>query len=253
MEDGLRPVVRARLMSESSLLVWWPVVERLGIPAPKTVIVRLTEQELADLQNELLDDTVVERVRKASLQFGVPFFLRTDQASGKHDWKTSCFVSDLNQLWKNVYGVLCFNLVADMPFGLPFRCFVVREYIPLEAMFTAFAGEMPVAKERRYFLRQGKVECHHEYWVEGAVRQGMENSPIPESEWLPLWRILNTEDEEEVKTLTEIAERVGRNLGGYWSVDFAKAKDGRWLLIDMGRGELSYHKEGCPYGREAPE
>lgn len=34
---------------------------------------------------------------------------------------------------------------------------------------------------------------------------------------------------------------------GYWSIDFCKAKDGRWILIDMATGERTWHKEDCEY------
>jgi hypothetical protein len=235
----------SQLEKESSLEYWWPVVVELKIPAPKTTIVHLSKRELTALHSEKIPKSVVRKVKKAAEQYGYPFFLRTDCASGKHSWKESCYVPKDDELWTHVYEVVVFNLTADI-FGLPFRCLVVREYIPLEAKFTAFWGEMPVAKERRYFVRDGKVECHHEYWVEGAIRQGMQGRDIPESEWLPQWQDLNRQDDDEITLLTGYTKAIGKELAGYWSVDFAKAQDGRWLLIDMGRGEISYHKEDCP-------
>lgn len=231
---------------QSSLENWLPVVENIcEIPSPKTTIVPLEPKELELLQEEIIPHTVVGRVLKVAEPYGYPFFLRTDQASGKHSWKKSCFVSTPDNLPRNLSGVISFNLTADI-MGLPFKSLVVREYIVLESSFTAFWGDMPVAKERRYFVRDGVVECRHEYWIEPAIRDGMEHKSLPESEWLPQLRALNHQDKDEIRLLTKYAEAVGKELGGYWSVDFAKARDGRWFLIDMARGEISYHVEGCP-------
>jgi hypothetical protein len=36
-------------------------------------------------------------------------------------------------------------------------------------------------------------------------------------------------------------------LDGWWSVAFAKTKDGRWILIDMAEGEMSFHDLECEY------
>jgi len=56
---------------------------------------------------------------------------------------------------------------------------------------------------------------------------------------------LNTETEEEVKLLTSYAKMVAEQFKGYWSIDFCKAKDGRWILIDMATGQKSWHPD-CP-------
>lgn len=249
---------RNRLMSESSLENWFPVVKRLKIPAPKTVIVPLSKEEIEGFSEEVISSDVGVRILEAAKGFGFPFFLKTDQASGKHQWKDSCFVTDSKRIDKHVHEIVCFHLMADF-FGIPFKSFVVREYIPLEAPFVAFTGEMPIAKERRYFVRAGRVECRHEYWVEGAVAEGVEVlteiagfkkvRQVPPSNWRELLTQLNTQTSDEIPILTDYAERVGKELGGYWSVDFAKTRMGWWSLIDMARGEISYHIEGCPLRR----
>jgi len=240
------------LERQTSMNYWWPVVSELGIAVPKTIILPLTKGEISRMSNEYLPKSVVKRVTQAADRIGYPVFVRTDQASGKHSWKDSCFVQSADVMASHIYEVLEFNLNADI-LGLPFTSMVVRKYIPLEAPFTAFWGDMPVARERRYFVRDGVVECHHEYWVEGAIRQGMEDKDTPESEWLPMLQEINRQDMFEVLELSAYTACVGRSLTGYWSVDFAKSVLGQWLLIDMGRGEISYHKDGCPKNQEADE
>ena len=237
------------LEKQSSLNYWWPIVSELGIPVPKTTIVPLTDREISRMNEEWLPKSVVKRVTQAADRIGYPVFVRTDQASGKHSWERSCFVPSADVMTSHIYEVLEFNLNADI-MGLPFSSMVVRKYIPLEAPFTAFEGNMPVARERRYFVRDGVVECHHEYWITGAVRQGMQYKDMPESEWLPLLTEINRQDVFEVLELSAYATLVGHSLPGYWSVDFAKSVVGQWLLIDMGRGEISYHKPDCPKNQE---
>ena len=42
-------------------------------------------------------------------------------------------------------------------------------------------------------------------------------------------------------------------MKGYWSVDYWKAKDGRWILIDMAEGEKSWHPSKCKYSNMPKE
>jgi hypothetical protein len=242
-------IPRSLLEEETSLEYWHKHVIELGIPSPKTIIISLTQTELEAAHNEQLLPTVTTKIRTAADTIGYPFFLRTDLSSGKHKWESSCYVVDPDKIDSHAYEVIVYNLLAGI-YGLPFRSLVVREFVPLEGgKFTAFLGNFPVTKERRFFVRDGVVECHHEYWVEGAILQGMECKLMPEAVWRPLLEEVNSIDEHEVELLSEYARKIGSTLGGYWSVDFAKTADGQWLLIDMGRGEISYHKEGCEYNR----
>ena len=54
---------------------------------------------------------------------------------------------------------------------------------------------------------------------------------------------------EEIELLTEHAKQVAEKFKGFWSVDFCKAKDGRWILIDMAIGEDSWHPKDCKFSR----
>lgn len=256
-----------QLSDQSSMLYWWPRIYPLDIPMPRTKILNMPKFNIYQLigsepRSAGLDEIIskftteiIEAARAVQQNKNDPVFIRTDQCSGKHEWIHTCFVKDINNIWSHLLRLLEHNeLVGWMSFTD--NAIAVREYIPLESSFVAFRGQMPVAKERRYFIRDGAIECRHEYWVEDAIRCDMKHGEfdkitkrfrpkIPESEWLPKLRALNRQTENEVKTLSDYALQVGEVLDGYWSVDFAKAKDGRWLLIDMARGELSYHLDGC--------
>ncbi|SMB97817.1 hypothetical protein SAMN00808754_1962 [Thermanaeromonas toyohensis ToBE] len=228
------------------------------VPKPETIIVETGYRPLLKmLDGEPLPEDIKARIIDATEQLGYPLFVRTDMASGKHDWQNSCYVASSAKLWSNIYRVVEFNEIADI-LGLQPEALVFRKYIPLEAAFKAFYGRMPVAKERRYFVRDGKVECHHPYWVaeaigewwyrvnDLAVKYPDKIGLLPEN-WPSILAELNRETPEEVELLTAYAEEIGRAIGeGYWSVDFAKGQDGVWYFIDMAEGEQSWHPDHEP-------
>jgi hypothetical protein len=39
-------------------------------------------------------------------------------------------------------------------------------------------------------------------------------------------------------------------LDGYWSVDFACDTAGKWHMIDMARGEISWHPPNCEHYKD---
>lgn len=226
------------------MLYWWPRVCGLGVPAPGTKVLEFGSRRLAGLccpENE--EDAasarrVIEAVKEAARGFGYPVFIRTDHASGKHNWENACYVASEEDLPRCLGGLIEANELAD----LTPEAIVVRRYIPLESAFVAFWGNMPVAKERRYFVRDGKVVCHHPYWPEDAVRFPPGREP---EGWREKLAALNEETPEEIELLSGCAARLGAALPGYWSLDFAKGRDGVWYFIDAARGELSWHPE-CP-------
>ncbi|NLA24457.1 MAG: ATP-grasp domain-containing protein [Bacteroidales bacterium] len=230
-------------MDKNSMMYWYPFAELTDIPMPKTIIIWVGNFNLLNMldNHKPLPNHIINFIKLGAEEIGYPLFLRTDHASAKHDWKNTCYVPSEDVLMQHVYEVVEFNSMAGI-IGLPFQAIVLREYIPLESAFTAFRGDMPVAKERRYFIRDGQVECHHPYWIEEAIKK--ETTTLPEN-WQELLKELNKEDEEEINLLTFYAEQLGKYLRQYWSVDFAKGKDGKWYFIDAALGEQSWHPP-CP-------
>lgn len=243
---------RRALEEESSLCAWYPRI-RAFLPTPKTVILDLTDPEIWSLV-EVLDGvppapTLVAKIRDAAREIGYPLFLRSDQGSGKHEWKDTCYVPSEEALLPHVVNLVAWHELTGL-LGIPWHSLVFREFLNLDAPFTAFMG-MPVARERRYFVRDGVVECAHPYWPEPAIRESYGFTPLPE-DWKAQLARLNTVDDAEVAELTLMAETFGQRNPGYWSVDFARTRDGRWILIDAARGEVSYHWEGCPHNPHPP-
>lgn len=223
------------MKNKDSMLYWYPKIRDLDIPQPKTEFVLLSEEEYYATM-EGIPKSIVERIdRVIKEKFQLPVFIRTDQASGKHSWKDTCYYNG-EKLGFHLFEICESNHCADI-MGLYFRAIVVREFISMASQYTAFWGNMPVNPERRYFIKDGKVVCHHFYWIKEAIR-----NPSVEN-WEELSDEMNKETEEEIKILTGYSKMVAEVIEGFWSIDYCKAKDGRWILIDMATGENSWHPE----------
>lgn len=235
------------LREESSMLYWYPKIKDLPIPIPRTEIWKIPKRYFPDIWFEesvawkMLEDNGKE-ILKVAKRIGFPLFLRTDQASGKHGWKKTCYVEKEENLIRNAFGVIEFNLTADVFASLPFKALVFREFIEGECYFRAFYGDMPINKEVRVFVKDGKVLCHHFYWIADAI----EETRFKPTNWRELLLKARSLSVEDIKTIYEYANIVASEIDGYWSVDFMKSRDGKWYLIDMARGEISWHPN-CPF------
>lgn len=218
-----------------SMLKWYPKIKDLDVPQPKTEIILLSEKEYLSTM-DAMPMAIVNKVIPVIQKFVLPVFIRTDQSSAKHYWKDTCFYNGSN-LVQHLYELCEFNHCADF-MGLPFRSIIVREYIPMDSKYTA-SGDMPVNPERRYFIKNGKILCHHHYWIKDAIK----NPSV--KNWEELSDEMNNETEEEIKLLSSYVGQVINVIDGFWSIDFCKAKNGRWYLIDMATGENSWHPKDC--------
>lgn len=229
-------------MKKSSMLYWHPKIVELDIPQPKTEIVEMKfnskffgicDGDLSSLEpywNEIKEKSDVIKY---------PLFMRTDHVSGKHRWKHTCFVENEKNLKNNIVRLFEDSFMVDMV-GLPVNALIFREYIPMKELFTAFYGDMPVNPEIRFFVKDGEVLCNHWYWIaEAIVNPSVDN-----------WKELidkekDATEEREIRLLKRYAIKVAEWFDGYWSADFCKAKDFRWILIDMAVGDRSWHPKNC--------
>ncbi len=235
-------------MDKTSMCFWWDKVKHLDIPMPNSIIVPFDKptQRAYDSLNEvgLVQNRMVMRLADTIDKY--PVFIRTDESSAKHSWINSCFIENKDRLRSNLYRILEFNLTCDI-MGLPATAFVIREYIPMAEVFKAFV-DMPVNPERRYFINDGKVICHHAYWIEKAISAAYHKTDLP-ADWKSILADANYEDEDEIVLLTKQANLIAEVLDGFWSVDFCKALDGTWYFIDMAIGQRSWHPEDCKYAK----
>mgnify|MGYP000335996289 CR=1 FL=1 len=225
-------------IDENSMLYWYPKIKNLNIPQPRTEIVEVNESIFDLLDGKLPRN--IDEIKRVARKIGYPLFMRTDHLSGKHEWKYTCYVETEKDLIPHISNLVESSAMAGIV-GLPINALVFRELLKLDYAFKAFNG-LPIARERRVFIKDGNVQCIHAYWVEDAIRFWEAKEP---EGWRKKLRELNTVTDEEVEILTEYAEIVGQEVKGYWSVDFAKSGE-KWYLIDMAKGEDSWHPP-CEY------
>lgn len=223
----------------SCLSRWYPLVKDI-VPTPKTEIMQtdVELEQLWDCKTPEGFDAFIKKLRAVVNRIGLPAFLRTGCGSNKHDWKNSCYVTDASKLEQHVANIVEFCGMAD----LPTEVWVVREMLPTVPAFSAFYGQMPITKERRYFVNDGKVVCHHPYWPKESIKG---QSPSVRH-WWGLLQNLNKETAQERHFLSAQTRKVGKAVPGYWSVDWLWTTKG-WYLTDMGSGEQSYHWPDCKF------
>lgn len=224
------------------MLYWWPKIKNLPIPQPRTEIYIIPKDVLSKLKEENMENLDMEEVKEVARKIGYPLFLRTDMASGKHFWDRSCFVEKEEDLKSHIFEVICFNLCADVFGGLDFHALIFREYIPMDNLFTAFYGKMPVNPEIRFFIRDRETLCWHWYWCYDAIEEPSISN----------WKEVMDKTKKEMRLeewdfLFKKTKMVAKVMEGYWSIDFCRGKNGVWYLIDLAEAEKSWHEEGCKY------
>ncbi|KKN98829.1 hypothetical protein LCGC14_0140700 [marine sediment metagenome] len=186
-------------------------------------------------------DTLCWQLKAAGDELGYPFFLRTDYLSGKHGWNDTCFVTHAIEIPCHVARLIEESIGADI-LGFPPDCWIARKMISTIPSFFAFHGDMPIVKERRYFVQDSKVLCHHPYWPSEAfdfVRVSIDSWPTQLDE-------MNYQSSGEISLLSDLSAKVGGVVGGAWSIDWLWSEpEQQWYLIDMAEAETSYHWKNC--------
>ncbi len=218
----------------NSMNYWYPKIKSL-VPTPKTEIIPIKWSYGKNEEVIIIEEKYLKEIEEASKQFTFPIFIRGCNGSGKHDWKDTCYVKEFKDLRDHVKNIIYWSSSCDVFGGIPCNFIVLREFVEMDSKFTAFWNEMPVNSERRYFVKDGKLVCHHPYWIEDAIK-----NPSIEN-WKELLKDMNKESKDEVETLTILAESIAKVVEGYWSIDFCKSKEGMWFMIDMAKGEDSWH------------
>lgn len=235
----------------NSLFHWYPLINNLDIPMPDTVMVPFPEGLIplsilnGDDKEVLMDYVLLLLDNHEDSGFGLPFFLRTDETSNKHDWRNSCYVDNIDHMTYHVLNLMEFTEMAGWMGGLDINGFVLREFLDLDVRFTAFRGKMPVAKEFRFFVRAGEYQCHHPYWFPACMTEPSIDN------WFDTLLDMEELDEEELSQLIEWSEKIGMEVGGYWSIDFCNLRDGSWAMTDMALAKDSFHFNTCKYAPDS--
>lgn len=246
-----------RTLDNRTRLSWWFPRLPTEIPVPQTEIIPYPAGDLVKLcdgQEPSGFRPLVGRITEAGIRLGWPLFLRTDYLSGKHGWKNTCHVPSPDDVSKHIVRLVEESELADM-MGFPTDRWIARELLLVSAPFTAFYGNMPIVKERRYFVNGASVICHHPYWPP-AVFEGLSVSPSI-VDWRASLDEMNDESADEIILLSDLSSTIGAAIGGAWSIDWLWSEQrGQWFLTDMAEAKSSYHWPGCsanvPGGSIAP-
>jgi hypothetical protein len=189
----------------------------------------------------MMNSDFLKQILTACKYFGFPVFLKTGHFSGKHSWKNTCFLQSPDDIIKHVIELADQSLMC----GLPYHVWAVREMLPTTKFFVADRYcDLPITKEIRGFIKDGKIQCIHPYWPDEAIKKGM--SRIPASFDLVYGTMCELSSTDE-KQINIILETLASSFNGYWSADLLKAADGKWYLIDMAEGERSFHWLECSH------
>lgn len=190
--------------------------------------------------------------------------------SGKHDWKKSCYLEKPDDLAQHVYE-LTESTMSLTNGEIRLDAMFFRKFLDLEkTVFSCFYGDMPISKEVRCFVRNGTLECMHDYWfdevfemeikmhesmlesrkqyddlyTDNGVNDNNDKEVLPPN-WRKMLAKSNTLTTNDVNTVLSHLAKITPHFDNYWSIDFTKGVDGKWYLIDMARGEVSFHMESC--------
>jgi hypothetical protein len=241
---------------------WFPRLEATGVPVPKTHLIHWPDEPIFYLSTEPREDvglksdlnSLVAAVREKCDEMGYPCFLRTGQGSGKHQFKDCCYVESPEVVETRIRNLVEWSEMVDM-MGLSCRNWAVREYLPVLALAKLHNyGDMPLVREIRCFISDGRRVSIAPYWPEGAILKGVSNRING--------RVEQSRDQEALDAVAELwrqAGRIDRSAGiqaaqildtvatafaddGAWSLDLLWTKNG-WYAIDMAEAHRSY---GCP-------
>jgi hypothetical protein len=167
---------------------------------PKTRFKELKSKfNIEDFQNEIN-------------QFGDKAIVIKDYVkSQKHYWNEACFIPNASDKEKvnSVISKFIELQDSDLNEGLVFRGFV-----ELEELTNHSESGMPLTKEFRVFVKNGEIMTIFKYWDEGDY-QNVE--PV-------------------IEEFKEIIPKIKSN---FFTMDIAKRKDGKWIIVELGDGQVA--------------
>jgi hypothetical protein len=169
---------------------------------PRTVWLPIT------ITGEVEMDRVMEALQPSG---GSPLILKDYVKSRKHEWDEACFIPSAANRAEVERVVRRFLELQgdDLNGGLVFR-----EYVEFEPLATHSKSGMPLIQEYRLFYLDGHLLDHFEYWEEGDY-----------SGVLPPTGEFNT-----------LARRVQSR---FFTMDVAKRRDGDWMIVELGDGQVA--------------
>lgn len=243
------PMLEVRGNNHTNMATWYPLVCDLNyvpftllVPVPYRNYLKVLDmlEKQKDLEAKEFFEQYVQPAN-GIMGYDGSVFVRSYFHSAKHEiTQTQC--TDLDTVWMNVCDIIYATALKDLPFeGLAYR-----EYVELEAPFTAFSG-LPIAKERRVFVERKDndiVATFTAYWPKKAIHFGPEVQPS--LIWEQQLAEINELHDDEIAIIEQQALEVYdklKDLHENWSLDFAKGVDGKWYFIDAAVAEASWRPD----------
>jgi hypothetical protein len=179
---------------------------------PKTVCISKEELDQGG-KSEMTASPKLDDVLKEKLaQFDAnPVIIKDYVKSEKHHWLDACFIPDASDHTKALEVISRFLQLrgSALEGGL-----VIRQFIQFQTLTTHSKSAMPLTKEFRLFVLDGKIIHWFNYWEEGDYQQLQ--PPIDE--------------------FSEIA-KLPRSR--FFTMDIALTVTGQWLVIELGDAQVS--------------
>jgi hypothetical protein len=141
-----------------------------------------------------------------------PLIVKDYVKSQKHSWDTACYIPSPKNTEnaKSVIGRFVELQNTDLNEGLVFR-----EFIELNDLTIHSKSGMPLKQEYRLFFLNGELAGCYEYWEEGTYK---------------------ADEQPPLAMFEEIAKNIKSN---FFSMDVAKTKQGKWIIIELGDGQVA--------------
>ncbi|UZR93286.1 ATP-grasp domain-containing protein [Chondrinema litorale] len=161
-----------------------------------------------DLADNKLD---YKHISKSLEPFGnQPIIVKDFVKSEKHYWEEACYIPDASniEIIKKVT-----DKFLELRGSYLNRGIVYRAFLSLEPLAKHAKSGMPLSKEFRAFFMAGSCIAYSPYW-----------NGITYDDLMPAFSKL------------EILSDIQSN---FFTVDIAKTTDGKWLIIELGGGQVS--------------
>jgi len=160
-------------------------------------------------------DVPMDEVMRALQTFGdKPVIVKDFVKSRKHEWNEACYIpcaSDRHAVERVVRRFLQLQ-GEDLNEGLVFR-----EFIEFEPLAPHSKSGMPLIKEFRLFVFDGRIICWTPYWEEGSYGD-------------------NKDDFPPIDTFRHVAQQIQSR---FFTMDVARKRDGTWNIIELGDGQVA--------------
>jgi hypothetical protein len=147
-----------------------------------------------------------------------PVIVKDFVKSQKHYWYEACFIPDSSDRAAVDRVVRAFLDLQgeDLAGGLVFR-----EYVELRRLTEHSRSGMPLSEEYRVFVLDGRPVFMCNYWEEGQY----DSHPPVLSQFEDVMRMVPSR---------------------FYTMDLARTADGRWIIVELGDGQVSGLQTGKP-------